>query len=50
MISTEFDNKSILFNDLKYRNYNYTVRLLAGIRLNKKEKSSEKKEKKVKTS
>lgn len=45
MVSTEFDNKSIRFNELKYKNYNYTVRLLAGIRLDKKEKAKEKKEK-----
>lgn len=45
MLSTEFDNRSILFSNLKYRNYNYTVRLLAGIRLDKKEKIKSKKQK-----
>ena len=48
LVSTEFDNKSIRFNELKYKNNNYTVRLLAGYRLDKKEKAKEKKEKKSK--
>jgi hypothetical protein len=49
MISTEFDNRSIRFNELKYKNNNYTVRLLAGYRLDKQEKIKEKNKKKTKT-
>jgi hypothetical protein len=39
MISTEFDNKSIRFNDLIYRNSKYTIKLMAGIRLQKKKQT-----------
>lgn len=45
VLSTEFDNKSIRFNELKYKNNNYTVRLLAGIRLDKKRKEEKKRKK-----
>ena len=48
MLSTEFDNKSIRFNELKYKNNNYTVRLLAGYRFDKQEKIKEKNEKMTK--
>jgi len=47
MLSTEFDNKSIRFNELKYKNNNYTVRLLAGYRLDKQEKAKEKNKEKL---
>jgi hypothetical protein len=49
MLSTEFDNKSIRFNELKYKNNSYTLRLVAGFRLDKKEKIKEKNIKKNKT-
>ena len=48
MLSTEFDNRSIRFNELKYKNNNYTVRLLAGFRLDKQEKIKERNTKKTK--
>lgn len=35
---TDFDNKSIRYNDLIYRQSFYSVKLVAGVRLNKKEK------------
>lgn len=38
MLLTDFDNKSISFNDLKYRQSYYSVRIAAGIRLERKEK------------
>jgi len=34
-LETEFDNKSISFNELKYRQYFYSIRLTAGIRFGK---------------
>ena len=34
LLDTEFDNKSISFNNLKYRQYYYSIRLTAGIRFN----------------
>lgn len=42
MLSAEFDNKSTRFNNLIYRNYNYTIKLVGGIRLDKKKNSNEK--------
>jgi hypothetical protein len=38
MLVTDFDNKSIGFNDLKYRQSYYSIRIVSGIRLDKKEK------------
>lgn len=38
MLITDFDNKSIRFNNLRYQQYYYSIRISAGIRLNKKEK------------
>lgn len=48
MLTTEFDNRSVRFNDLRYRNNNYTVRVAAGMRFDRKknkEKDQKKKEK-----
>jgi hypothetical protein len=42
MLLTDFDNKSIGFNDLKYRQSYYSVRVASGIRLDKKEKKKKK--------
>jgi hypothetical protein len=36
MLITDFDNKSIRFNDLKYRQSYYNIRISAGVRLNRK--------------
>lgn len=36
MLITDFDNKSIRFTNLKYNQFYYSVRISAGIRLNKK--------------
>lgn len=41
-IVTDIDNKSIRFNDLIYRQSFYSIKLVAGIRLDKKEKKSKK--------
>ncbi len=38
MLVTDFDNKGIRFRDMKYRQTFYTVKFVAGIRLNRKEK------------
>jgi hypothetical protein len=37
-LETDFDNRSIRFGDLKYKQYFYTIRLIGGIRLDKKKK------------
>lgn len=42
MLVTDFDNKSIGFNDLRYRQSYYSVRVASGIRLDKKEKKKKK--------
>ena len=39
MLITDFDNKSIKINNLKYRQAYYSIRLAGGIRFDKKEKS-----------
>lgn len=43
MLSAELDNKSVRFQDLKYRNNSYTIRIVAGMRFdtgkNKKEQA-----------
>lgn len=44
MLVTDFDNKSIGFNDLKYRQSYYSIRVTGGIRLDKKEKKKKKKD------
>lgn len=46
MLITDFDKKSIRFTNLKYNQFYYSVRLSAGIRLNKKS-DKEKREKKI---
>ena len=38
-LETEFDNKSISFNEFKYRQYFYSIRLTAGIRFGKEKKN-----------
>ncbi|MES2799721.1 MAG: hypothetical protein V4638_06870 [Bacteroidota bacterium] len=38
MLLTDFDNKSIHYNDVSYSQFFYTLRLTAGIRFDKKEK------------
>lgn len=38
MLVTDFDNKGIRFRDLKYRQTFYTIKFVAGIRIDKKEK------------
>jgi hypothetical protein len=43
MLVTDFDNKSISFNDLTYRQWYYSVRITGGIRLDRKEKTQKKK-------
>lgn len=43
MLVTDFDNKSIGFNDMKYRQSYYSVRVVSGIRLDKKEKTKKSK-------
>ncbi len=45
MLTTEFDNRSVRFNDLRYRNYNYTIKIAAGLRLDKKQKDQKKQKK-----
>lgn len=40
MLVTDFDNKGIAFRHLKYRQTFYTVKFVAGIRLDKKDKKS----------
>lgn len=46
MASTEFDNKSVIFNDLKYKNNSYTIKLTGGYRFDHwKKKKEDKKEK-----
>lgn len=42
---TDFDNKSIRFNDLIYKQSFFSIKLLGGIRINTKEKKQKKKEK-----
>lgn len=42
---TDFDNKSIRYNDLVYRQSFYSIKLVAGVRLNKKEKEKKHKNK-----
>lgn len=42
---TDFDNKSIRFNDLIYKQSFFSIKLLGGIRINTKEKEKKKKEK-----
>ncbi len=44
MLVTDFDNKSIKINNLKYRQAYYTIRIAGGIRFDKKEKSRKSKE------
>ena len=39
MLVTDFDNKGIRFRDLRYRQTYYTIKVVAGIRLDKKKKS-----------
>jgi hypothetical protein len=34
-LDTEFDNKSVAFNELKYRQYFYSIRISAGVRFGK---------------
>lgn len=46
MLTTEFDNRSVRFNDLRYRNYNYTIKIAAGMRFDKKTKEQKKAQKK----
>lgn len=41
MFVTDFDNKGIRFNDLSYRQTFYTLRVMAGIRVEKKEKEKD---------
>ena len=43
MLVTDFDNKGIRFRDLKYRQTFYTIKFVAGIRLNTKERNRGKK-------
>lgn len=43
MLLTDFDNKSIRFNDMNFNQFFYTLRLTGGIRLDKKEKEKKKK-------
>lgn len=40
MLSAEFDNKTVNFQDFKYRNHSYTARIVGGIRLNPIKKKS----------
>lgn len=42
---TDFDNKSIRFNDFVYRQSFYTIKLVAGVRLDKKPKKEKEKKK-----
>ena len=42
---TDFDNKSIRFNDLIYKQSFFSIKLIGGIRINTNEKEKKKKEK-----
>lgn len=42
MFVADFDNKSIRFNDLVYRQTYYSIKLVGGIRFNKREKENKK--------